>query len=52
MEKTVPFDFVAAISQWPSHCLCQRCTVDILTIFSHGFMVQCVNLMLSKFLHL
>ena len=27
-------------------------TVDILRTFCDGFMVQCVNLMLSKFLHL
>jgi len=38
---------VAAISQWR-----RRLSVDILSTFCGVFMVRCVNLMLSKFLHL
>jgi len=50
MEKAGP----AVVSQWCRHLsACVRLTVDILsTLFCGVFMVQCLELMLSKFLHL
>ena len=36
----------------PSLLVSARLTVDILSTFCNGFAVQCVKLMLSKFLHM